>query len=245
MMLLAPDNGNLDALLHRFVIVNTIGIGINLLPFVGLDGSLLLSDLVREPDLSWRARRSLMKPATGRRDRWLVSYALANSGVAALLLVSAVFFWWKLFGELITRLVEAGTPGFALLAAAVLLATRRLRTSALSAFRSLLWWAQRALSRLVFRLERRWRVEAMLAFRSLPEIAALDPKALGVLAGHLHRKTTQAATQSHVYRRNRRAFSATRRNGCIQSVDQHATHVGRNDRRAVYLPHNWRELVDG
>jgi hypothetical protein len=42
-------------------------------------------------------------------------------------------------------------------------------------------------SRIIFRLERRWRVEAINAFRSLPELAELRAEDLGIIAGRLQR----------------------------------------------------------
>ena len=61
------------AILHRFVIVNTLTIATNLLPFVGLDGALLLADAVGEPDLPFRAQDVLVTAAGAQRDRWLTA----------------------------------------------------------------------------------------------------------------------------------------------------------------------------
>jgi hypothetical protein len=167
--------------LHRFVLVNTIGIATNLLPFVGLDGSLLLSDAVREPDLASRSRDALM--GVGPRDRWLVGYALANTVIAALLLASAVFFWWQLFGGLVAVVWTAGSGGALVVVLVAVVALRRALTTALSTFPAV--GCMRA--RLLFRIERRWRVSAIRALCVVPEIGVLDAGSLGILAGRLTR----------------------------------------------------------
>ena len=48
-------------LLHRFVILNAATIASNLAPFTGLDGSWLLADTVRAPDLARRSRGSVSR----------------------------------------------------------------------------------------------------------------------------------------------------------------------------------------
>ena len=59
--------GDLTSVLARFVVANAIGIALNLLPFVGLDGALLLADIVRVPDLRQRAEQTAR--GAGRRAR--------------------------------------------------------------------------------------------------------------------------------------------------------------------------------
>ena len=183
-LLALPSDAAAAAVLHRFVIVNAIGIALNLIPFVGLDGALLLGDLVKEPDLVVRARQALVAPRSmARRERWIIGYAVVNAAVAGLLVVTAAFFWWELFGGLVAGLCAHGPAGIAVLAAAGLAMTsgsvRRLvgRSPA----------ARRLTSRVRFRMERRWRVRAIKAFRVLPEVGRLDAAALGVLAGRLQR----------------------------------------------------------
>lgn len=195
-----PSDCAAATILQRFVIVNAIGIAVNLLPFVGLDGSMLLADLIREPDLTIRAREGLLHPRSlARNDRWLLVYALANLAVAATLAVSAVFFWWQLFGDLFTTLWHWGPPGAALVGlAAVAL------SGALPHVTPPLRHACRRsplLRRARFRLERRWRVRATKAFLRLPDLAELDAPALGVIAGRLERlaAATRLTAPGHVF----------------------------------------------
>ena len=128
-LVVLPSDSDAASLLQRFVIINTIGIAINLLPFVGLDGALLLSEIVHEPDLVWRSREVLTsRSRRGGIDRWLIGYAFANAAVGAALLVSAVFFWWQLFGGLVARLLTSGPLGVIVVVAAVVASSRPLRS---------------------------------------------------------------------------------------------------------------------
>ncbi len=123
-------------LLHRFVILNAATIATNLLPFTGLDGSWLLADALGVPDLSRRARgavtRLITAVAAGQprttADRALAAYAAVNGLAAAVLLLTAGFFWYQLFGGLAGVLARHGPAGWtALAAAAVVLGAGRHR----------------------------------------------------------------------------------------------------------------------
>lgn len=211
-----PAGGAPAQILQRFAVVNTIGILTNLLPFVRLDGSLILSDLVREPDLSERARSVFRRDGrASRRDPALVAYAFADRGVAAVLLASSVWFWWLLFGDLVLLLWRAGPVGIAGLVALSALGTGRLHRSAVFA---------PTIRRCRFRAERGWRVRATLAFRSLPGLAGCDEAALGVVAGRLRRirPGERFPESGHVFDRR----SGVR--ACLAGE--------RSDRRLVHLP---------
>jgi len=71
----------------------------------GLDGSWLLADAIRTPDLARRCRGSLSRliialltgqPRTAE-DRALAAYSILNGAVAVTLLAAAGFFWYRLF----------------------------------------------------------------------------------------------------------------------------------------------------
>ncbi len=223
LLLAATDvvGGHANELLHRFVIVNSIGIAINLLPFVGLDGSLLLADLVREPDLSTRSREVLSnRRRTTGYGRVLRTYAVANLVVGGLLVVSAAFFWWQLFGDLVGAVVSLGAIGWLVVCAAGVLAGRRTIGRVTETVRSVATELGPTFARLRFRWERRWRVRAMLALRSDPDLAVLDERDLGVLAGHLTTITPAAAAQLD---------------------DRTPCHRSRT--RIAVLPVHWRTLV--
>ncbi|MBX3313869.1 MAG: hypothetical protein KF906_06080 [Actinobacteria bacterium] len=214
--LVLPAGGAPAQVLQRFAVVNTIGILTNLLPFVRLDGSLLLGDLVREPDLAQRTRAVLRRGGADlRRDPALVAYAVADSAVAAVLLASSFWFWWLLFGDLVLLLWHAGPVGIAGLAVAAALATGRLHR--VPAFAP-------TVRRCRFRMERGWRVRATLAFRSLPELAGCDEAALGVVAGRLRRVRPgeRLPEAGHVFHRRSGL-------GAVPAGE-------RSDRRLVFLP---------
>lgn len=97
---LTLHGGTLDEILHRFVVVNTIVIASNLIPFASLDGALILADLVREPDLNTRIRSR--SPLRG----WMAWYRIANRVVSTGLLAMSLYFWWQLFGGLISALAQ-------------------------------------------------------------------------------------------------------------------------------------------
>lgn len=191
--LLIVPTGSSAEVLHRFVLINTFVIASNLLPFVGLDGYLLFSDLIRVPDLAQRSTgaidRALAKllahqPLT-RADHLLAGYRLANGVVAAALLAMAGVLWATLFGPSIAELIAAGPLGWVALA----LLTALLGRPALRASGPKLIGFVRSgvefTARLRFRLEWAWRVPATEILSRTPAFADADERELGVVAGRL------------------------------------------------------------
>ena len=173
------------AICHRFVVVNTFVIANNLLPFAGLDGALLFADAVGHPDLPFRSSTALRRPASG--ERWIAVYSVLNALVAAGLFIVAGYFWWQLFGGLTTTLWAHGPVGITTVAVLCVLLCRQLSGTFGQVFATAREYAASIWSKIVFRLERRWRVEAIKAFRLLPELAELSADDLGVIAGRLQR----------------------------------------------------------
>lgn len=112
--------------------------------------------------------------------------------------------------------------------------------------------ARWAWSKLVFRYERRWRSEAINAFRSLPELAALGPAELGVIAGRLHRYSSRSVTSltdvsGHLY--VRRGAPANGLNGWITRrgrvvvADEATTRTLATKHDVVVLPTGWQAYV--
>ena len=237
-LLALPADSAVGSLLHRFMIVNAIGIAMNLLPFVGLDGSLLLGDLIRQPDLLVRTRTAVVAPQElARRDRWIIGYALANAVVAGLLLLTAVFFWWQLFGGLVELLIGLGPVGIVVLVAFAVAAGGQV-TRIVNLVRASFPPIVQLRSRLAFRMERRWRVKATEAFRDLPELAQLDAAQLGILAGRLQRVCSANAAlptaDGHLY--------LPRAKAVVPVHDVPAELLARNA-GSVLLPAQWRELI--
>src|SRR5262249_51706357 len=172
--------------------------------FGGLDGYWLLADGVREPDLRWRSgsacARVAARIAEGGRpageDLVLAGYAGANGCVAALLIASAIFFWYQLFGSVLAALVGAGRAGWSALGLAGLALFRPLMPAACKGLGVALTSARRASRRIKFRLEWRWRIPATSVLATAPELAGLDRRSLGVVAGQLRWVRTTAAHET-------------------------------------------------
>ena len=183
-------------LLHRFVLLNAATIATNLLPFTGLDGSWLLADALRTPDLARRSRGSLTRLATAAATRQprtagdtaLAAYSTANAAAAAALLATAGFFWYQLFGDLAATLARHGPPGWLILAAATLTLAMPALSAAVPRLAAAAATARDLHAAITFRLQWRWRIPATRRLAAaLPPLATPGPRQLGIIAGHLHR----------------------------------------------------------
>jgi hypothetical protein len=193
-------------IVHRFVLLNAAVIASNLLPFTGLDGSWLLADALRMPDLASRSRGSVSRLITALAgpthvtagDRLLAAYRVLNAIAAAALLVTAGFFWYQLFGDLAGALIRHGPAGWLALAAAAVILTRPALTATAPQLPAAAE-AARDLSRAIaFRLQWRWRIPATRHLAAtIPQLASLTPSQLGVLAGHLHRTRPRRTSPGH------------------------------------------------
>ncbi|NMO93591.1 hypothetical protein [Actinomycetospora sp. TBRC 11914] len=100
------------AVAWRVAVLGALGIMMNLLPILQVDGHWALADYLDEPDLAARARaalgRALRHQPTGG-PRWLVGYGAASllGGLAALAV--GVWVWWSAAGDLATALFT-GNP---------------------------------------------------------------------------------------------------------------------------------------
>jgi hypothetical protein len=189
-------------LLHRFVLLNAATIATNLLPFTGLDGSWLLADAMRTPDLTRRSRGSLSRliialltrqPRTAD-DRALAAYSILNGTVAATLLATAGFFWYQLFGDLAATLARHGPPGWLILAAATIMLTMPALTSAVPRLAAAATTLRELHTAITFRLQWTWRIPATRRLAAaIPPLATLDHQQLGIIAGQLHRTRCRRA----------------------------------------------------
>jgi hypothetical protein len=251
LFLLQSPTSSTALVLHRFVIVNTLGIASNLVPFVGLDGALLFADAVREPDLPFRSRGAVWSLTRPGANRYLAAYSAANTIVATGLLIMSAFFWWQLFGGLVMHLWQMGAAGVAILALLTMAATAKgrravVRTSSFT--RANISWI---LSRLVFRFECRWRVQAITALRAVPEIAELDETSLGILAGRLQRQCRRdgvaASTCGYAYvlrvaRRHRAACHSPVKGQVLELTASTAQYIG-TGAQLVLLPMGWQRYL--
>ncbi|MGH3173935.1 MAG: hypothetical protein ACRDPF_08740 [Streptosporangiaceae bacterium] len=183
-------------LLHRFVLLNAATIATNLLPFTGLDGSWLLADAIRIPDLARRCRGALTRLAITRAtrepraadDTALAAYSIANAAAAAALLATAGFFWYQLFGDLAATLARHGPVGWLILAAATILLAMPALSAAVPRLAAAAATLRELHAAITFRLQWTWRIPATRRLAAtLTPLAALDPGQLGIIAGQLRR----------------------------------------------------------
>jgi hypothetical protein len=166
------------------------------IPFTGLDGSWLLADAIRTPDLTRRCRGSLTRlvialatrqPRTAE-DKALAAYSTLNAAAAAALLATAGFFWYQLFGDLAATLARHGPPGWLILAAAAITLAMPALTAAVPRLAAAAATLRELHAAITFRLQWTWRIPAT---RRLA--ATLTPRAtpghhqLGIIAGQLRR----------------------------------------------------------
>lgn len=182
------------ALLGRFVLINTLNIGINLLPFVGLDGSWLLADAVKDPDLTRNARgaltrwicAALLKLRPTRRERAMAAYSLANTVAALLMMALSALMWGAVFGGLVTDLARTGPTGLATLAGAAAVLARPILVAIPARLSAGTDHLREIVAAAHFRAEFGWRVRATIALvAEHPQLAAADEARLGTLAGAL------------------------------------------------------------
>jgi hypothetical protein len=186
--------GALTPVVHRFVVLTAFTIATNLLPFAGLDGSLLLADLIREPNLVADSKDALRRLGSEphRGDRLLVAYGVLNTIVSASLLLTGIWFWYILFGGLLGMLAGSGPLG--LLGAVAVLAVS-FGPAVAGVVPHLRRWVP--LDRMVFRLERRCRVRFAEQFATFGPFANLDERALGILAGQLTLRRVRRSNPLH------------------------------------------------
>jgi hypothetical protein len=194
-------------IVHRFVLLNAATIASNLLPFTGLDGSWLLADALRMPDLAHRSRGALTRLITSLAGKnlvtagdWLLAgYRTLNGLAAAALLASAVFFWYQVFGDLIATLIRYGPPGWLALAAAAVILTRPALAAAAPQLPAAAQAARDLHQAITFRLQWRWRIPATRRLAAtIPQLATLSRHQLGVLAGQLQRTRPRRPRPGHL-----------------------------------------------
>jgi hypothetical protein len=191
-------------LLHRFVILNAATIASNLAPFTGLDGSWILADTLRAPDLARRSRGSVSrllmalasKQPISAEDRALAAYATLNGLVAAGLLATAGFFWYQLFGDLAVTITRHGPAGWLVLTAAVGILAMPALTAMIPRLGPAADNARALHAAITFRLQWKWRIPATRCLAAaIPQLAPPDGQQLGILAGNLHRTRRMPATR--------------------------------------------------
>jgi hypothetical protein len=182
-------------LVHRFVILNAATIATNLLPFTGLDGAWLLADALGVPDLGPRSRGALTRLVTAKAaaepidpgDPALAAYSVLNTIVAVVLLATAGFFWYQLFGGLASALLHDGPGGWLIFASAAAVLAMPAVTANIPRLGAAAATAGELRAAIAFRCQWRWRVPAVRALGATLTREALTGIQLGAIAGHLTR----------------------------------------------------------
>jgi hypothetical protein len=173
--------------------------------------------------------------------------------VAAALVVMAGFFWWQLFGKLGHQLWTLGPAGVGLVGIAGAALARQVVRMITTTFASLKPQAARLRSKVLFRIERGWRVRAITALRVLPEFGELDEADLGILAGRLQRVRGRGnhneTLSGHVYvdrlapRLRRRSPTTRLTRGALGKLDRTHTDAITVGATLVVLPDSWRHFL--
>ncbi|MFM7271810.1 MAG: hypothetical protein ACKO2C_09300 [Actinomycetes bacterium] len=195
-LLLVVPGGTIGSVLSRFAFLNTFNVVSNLLPFVGLDGALILADVLHIPDLPQRSRGAVGRliAALAHRDRpkpgaWgYAAYAVANAAAAIGLLVLSGWMWVNLFGDSVHGLWSAGPVGVAFLAVSACVLARPGLIVVGPRILETYDTVHRIAHDRRFRRSTGWRIAATRALCERSHaVAALSVAELGVLAGRLER----------------------------------------------------------
>jgi len=182
----------LAPLLYKFAVLNYLVIFLNLIPLLELDGYWLFSDLIQVTDLRPRSIAFLehglweklrrRAPLTAQ-EVGLTSYATIGVAFAIFAFYTAFFFWREVFGGLVSALWNDGLFTRLLLLVLILVVAGPLVRAGIDGARALAGRIQALWRRMVFRLGRRWRVEAVRLIDSSPLFDDVPEDVLGELAG--------------------------------------------------------------
>ena len=185
-------------LLYRFAVINYFVIFENLIPLLRLDGYWILCDVIEEPDLRGTSiafiQRDLWHLLKRREHLSMQHVGLALYGVVgvAYSLFSVwigVYFWQRLFGGLVRDLWDGGPASRILLIILFLAFLGPVIRALIDGGRALYRRTRALVTRIVFRLERSWRVEAAELIDALPGFDDLPEDVLSDLAGRVRLRT--------------------------------------------------------
>jgi CRP-like cAMP-binding protein/Zn-dependent protease len=188
-----PEAG-FSSTLYKFCVLNYLFIFLNLIPLLELDGYWILSDLIQVPELRpmslafvrhdlWHKLRT--RSRFSKQEVGLALYGTLGVAFTIVALGASYFSWREIFGGLVSQLWRGGSAGrILLIALGVLVAGPLLR--GLVALGGALGRRLRALaSRIRFRLERTWRVEAAELIDGLALFDDVPEDVLSDLAGRV------------------------------------------------------------
>jgi CRP-like cAMP-binding protein/Zn-dependent protease len=185
-------------LLYRFAVINYFIIFENLVPLLRLDGYWILCDLIEEPDLRGKSiaflQRDLWHHLRARQrltwqDIGLTAYGVIGTVYSVFSVWVGLYFWQRLFGGIVRDLWEGGALSRFLLVILILAFGGPLIRAAVDGVRALFRRGKALVSRIRFRMEQSWRVEAAELIDALPAFDDLPEDVLSDLAGRVHLRT--------------------------------------------------------
>jgi CRP-like cAMP-binding protein/Zn-dependent protease len=224
---LAPEWAG-SGLLYRFALLNYFVIFLNLVPLLELDGYWILSDALQSPDLRpqslafvrydlWRKLRR--RERFSRQELGLGLYGVLGVVFTILAVGWSLFFWREVFGGLVNALWDHGLGGRILLVVLAVFVAGPLVRAAIDVVRSLVRNVAGIVTRIRFRLEREWRVEAAGLIDQLPIFDDLPEDVLSDLAGRV--RLLRVPVGKRVVRQGERATDLfVVRRGTLEIVEE-------------------------
>jgi CRP-like cAMP-binding protein len=186
--------------LYRFALLNLFVIFLNLVPLLELDGYWIFSDLIQVPDLRPRSLAFIQHDMWHKlrtRDgftpqEWgLGLYGLAGVLFTVVSLLTAFVFWQEIFGGMVSSLWNGGAGSRLLLVLLGLFLGGPLIRGAITLGRTLWRRLGSVGTRIRFRVETTWRIEAAEMIDALPAFEDLPEEVLSDLAGRVRLRTVR------------------------------------------------------
>jgi CRP-like cAMP-binding protein len=217
--------------LYRYTVLAYLNIFLNLIPILELDGYFMLSDWLRTPDLRPRSVEFLRhdflhklrtRERFTRNDLGLLVYGLLGVVGSILLLISGYIFWRILFGGLVVSLWNGGIETRVILILLGLFLLNPVIRGTIRVFAAIGRRVKALISRIRFRLQRRWRVEAAEMIDQLSVFDDVSEEVLSELAGRVRLRSFSAGQP--VVRQGERAeaFYVVRK-GVLRVVEEDPT----------------------
>src|SRR4051795_12048668 len=188
-----PDAG-LAQTLFNLAVLTYVTAGMNLIPFLELDGYWMLSDIFQTVGLRPRSlsflRHGLPRKIRARQGLTRYEWLLAGFGVigaifTVLALLTSYLFWKPVFGALVSKMWDGGVTGRVLLVLITAFVLGPLVHWCFDMLRALQRRLRFVTRRLRFRAELSWRREAGEMISNLPMLTMIPMESLNELAGRI------------------------------------------------------------
>jgi putative peptide zinc metalloprotease protein len=224
-----PD-GPAALTLYQFVLISYFVLFLNLIPLLELDGYWILADWLRMPDLRpdslafvrygmWGQLRR--REHFSRRDVGMAAYGIIGVAFTVFALISAFYFWRRVFGNTVLEMIHAGPAGWLGLAVLTLLlggpAIRALVLAGMSVARAI----RRRARAIRFHFQSKWRIDAAELIDSSEVFGDLPVEVLNDLAGRV--RLQPVGRGQPVFRQGERALACyVVRSGTLEILEEPA-----------------------